>query len=82
MGQGGITFTENPIWPDESQDEYLLRLVRTVRNNLFHGGKYPYPECVVEDAARNRGLLEDSLAILDQCLAMNERLDGHFAEAA
>jgi len=25
----------------ESETQYLLRLVRDVRNNLFHGGKYP-----------------------------------------
>lgn len=26
---------------DESEEEFVLRLVSAVRNNLFHGGKYP-----------------------------------------
>ena len=32
---------ETPVRPDEETDiQFLLRMVRCVRNNLFHGGKY------------------------------------------
>jgi hypothetical protein len=37
----------------------------TVRNSLFHGGKYPYPFGPVVDVARNRQLLESSIAVLE-----------------
>jgi hypothetical protein len=67
---------------DESPDEYLLRLVRTVRNNLFHGGKYPPPIGPVQDVARNRSLLEDCLVILNHCLTLSPKLEVAFADAA
>jgi hypothetical protein len=64
----------------ECEEAYILRLVRTVRNNLFHGGKYPWPDQGVEDAARNRGLLEASLVVLNECLALNAALGETFSE--
>ncbi len=48
---GGLGWRSTPKGDGESDEQYLLRLVRIVRNNLFHGGKYPYPLCSVPDSA-------------------------------
>jgi len=55
---------------------WLLLAVRTVRNNLFHGGKFPgFP---VSDASRDRALLSNAIIILDACLKLNLEVSGHF----
>ncbi len=45
--------------------EWVLILVRRVRNNLFHGGKYTGS---LSELARDTTLLKNSLIILDACL--------------
>jgi hypothetical protein len=45
---------------------FMLRLVKTVRNNLFHGGKYQNGP--VSDPGRDRNLLEACIVILHACL--------------
>jgi len=47
-----------------SDIERVLIYVRRVRNNLFHGGKFPVPDGPVEEVARNTKLLQDALAVL------------------
>lgn len=66
----------------ESTARYILRLVQTVRNNLFHGGKYPYPAGPVSDVARNQDLLKASVSILEQCLILSAEISNFFEEAA
>jgi len=45
---------------------WLLIAVRRVRNNLFHGGKFPgFP---VSDPSRDRVLISNAIVILDACL--------------
>jgi hypothetical protein len=44
--------------PDDSDAAWLLRLVKTVRNNLFHGGKKPF------DPERDTRLLNSSIRVL------------------
>ena len=46
----------------------VVRLVKTVRNNLFHGGKHGGAGW--DDPKRTEGLLEDSIAILEQLAGM------------
>jgi hypothetical protein len=46
----------------------LLVLVRRVRNNLFHGGKYP--EGPEEKLSRDRDLMKSCLVILEECLRL------------
>ena len=56
-----------PVRPnDETDIEFLLRMVRCVRNNLFHGGKHNIG--VHEDVQRTERLLRSSLTILAACL--------------
>lgn len=64
----------------ESDERHLLRLVRDVRNNLFHGGKYPTGD-VREEDLRNRKLLEACLTILDNCRSLDPDVGGFFRTA-
>jgi hypothetical protein len=66
----------------EHEENYTLRLVKTVRNNLFHGGKYPYPSGPVPDVGRNRRLLDAAVVVLSHCLELNSALRSAFEEAA
>jgi len=66
----------------EHLEKYVLRLVRTIRNNLFHGGKYPYPLVSIDDGTRNRRLLEAGITILGQCLEFSSEVRAVFDEAA
>lgn len=63
---------------EEGDAEYLLRLVRDVRNNLFHGGKYP-DRPVSERRLRNSMLLEACVTILETCLSLDADVK-HFYE--
>src|SRR5581483_9625047 len=49
-----------------------VRVITTVRNNLFHGGKYPIPNGPVDEPARNRQLIEASLKVLECYLLLGE----------
>lgn len=49
--------------PHISDEEFMLKLLRAVRNNLFHGGKYP--DGPVEEIARDSKILISALNILD-----------------
>ncbi len=66
----------------ETEERYVLRLVVTVRNNLFHGGKYPYPIGPASDVDRNRQLLNASIIILKHCLILSPQVGAAFEEAA
>ena len=55
--------------PDEPEEVFVLRLLKTARNNLFHGGKYPDGQ--VEEVARDRAILEAGLAVLEGCFELH-----------
>jgi hypothetical protein len=77
-----LGWTETIPGNGEQDESYVLRLVRTVRNNLFHGGKYPYPAGPMVEVARNRRLLEAAITVLGQCLELSTAVRGAFEEAA
>jgi hypothetical protein len=54
---------------DESDAAYTLHLLKTVRNNLFHGGKYP--DGPIFEIARNREILRAALTVLDGCYELH-----------
>src|SRR6266850_2583883 len=62
----------------EHDEGYVLRLVRTLRNNLFHGGKYPPGP--VPDEGRNQSLLVAAIAVLGGCLDLSPGVRGAFEE--
>lgn len=71
---------ETPVRPaSESEVEFLLRMVRCVRNNLFHGGKYNNE--VHESRDRTEALLRHSLTILSACLELAPKQAAAFREA-
>ncbi len=68
--------------PGDYDERYLLRLVRTIRNNLVHGGKMPFGVGPDPDAARNRRLLEVGMVVLEQSISLSPRLRRSYEGAA
>lgn len=60
--------------------ELLIALVRRVRNNLFHGGKYN--AAMHEETARSEQLLRGGLLILEECLRVSVRVRESYDGAA
>jgi hypothetical protein len=77
---GNIEWKANSKESSESDEKYILRLIRTVRNNLFHGGKYPDPSGPMSEVGRNCKLLESSIEVLKQCLIMTPKVQQMFTE--
>jgi hypothetical protein len=67
-----------PVKKEGTQLEQILRLVKTVRNNLFHGGKFPSGP--VKDTGRDAKLLESCIIILRECLSLDKNVQRHFWE--
>lgn len=59
--------------------EYALFLLRTVRNNLFHGGKYEHGG-PVQDVARDTEILTAGMALLGECYELDNRVHLHVNE--
>jgi hypothetical protein len=74
-----LQWQKNTKRSGEGNVEYLLRLVKDVRNNLFHGGKYPY-EPVSGQALRNSKLLRSCLTILEKCLSLDANVKDFFED--
>jgi hypothetical protein len=60
------------------QLEWLLLMIRRIRNNLFHGGKYP--NFMVAEPSRDRELIMSSLLILNEALNLELRVRDEFFE--
>ncbi len=60
--------------------EQVLELVRRVRNNLFHGGKFS--DGVHNDPGRNELLLRHSLAVLHRCLELSPSVAADYDSAS
>ncbi len=72
---------ETPIQPEnETEVEFILRMVSSVRNNLFHGGKHGVG--IHNTTERTEALLRSSLVVLDECLILAPQLRQAFDEAA
>ncbi|HNT86793.1 MAG TPA: hypothetical protein PKL84_02915, partial [Candidatus Hydrogenedentes bacterium] len=64
----------------ECEEEFVLRLVRTARNNLFHGGKYP--DGPIDEVARDKAILRAALGVLDGCYRLHPGVARWVREAA
>lgn len=73
-----LDWRDTPRTQNEHDEGYTLRLVRVIRNNLFHGGKFPMRP--VADPARDKELLEAAIVVLNQCLRLNDRVRQAFEE--
>lgn len=67
-----FVWKENKKMKDETDYHWIIRSVRIVRNNLFHGGKFPW------EAIRDKKLLSHGLTILYYCLELNEDVSTAF----
>ena len=64
---------------NETDREFVLRMVRNVRNNLFHGGKYGAE--IHENVERTERLIWSSLRVLEECLGVAPEVRRCFEEA-
>lgn len=65
---------------DDSDETFTLRLLKTSRNNLFHGGKYP--DGPISEVARNQSILRAGLIILDGCYEIHAGVQRWIHDAA
>ena len=80
LANGSLAWsTDLPVDPAR-QTELLIALVRRVRNNLFHGGKYN--AALHQETARNEELLRGGILILDECLRVSSQVRAAFEGAA
>jgi hypothetical protein len=82
VAPNGMRWEPNPRRGNESDARYLLRLVRDVRNNLFHGGKYPGTDGgpISDESLRNAKLLRACLTVLNQCRSLDAAIGNAFEE--
>jgi hypothetical protein len=73
-----IRWEPNPRRDGETDGRYLLRVVRDVRNNLFHGGKYQ--DGPVAEPARDRRLVDSAISVLEACVDLEPRIRAVFEE--
>lgn len=65
---------------EEIEAVYLFRVVRDVRNNLFHGGKFG--DVPPEELERDRCLIDSATIVLESALAMDDEIREAFEQPA
>ena len=80
LQQNGVLRWSEPLkhGDGEKQLVYLCRAVSTVRNNLFHGGKFP--QLPVADPSRDQDLLRHGRELLFALVELNKNVHRHFFE--
>ena len=72
-----LSWSEPQFRTNEPLFTWLLLMVRSVRNNLFHGGKFPIAP--IQEPARDPDLLRHALTIIEACLPLDDDLCYHFS---
>ena len=81
MTDGGLAWSEPQMYNrNEPLPKWLLVMARCVRNNLFHGGKFPLIR--ISDPSRDRDLLLSAIIILRRTLAMDAAVEAIFSDLA
>jgi len=70
--EGGLGWSDPLAYASGPELVWLLRAIRTVRNNLFHGGKFPVQ--YMDDSSRDSVLLQHSLTILNACVSLDPQV--------
>ena len=80
LTSAGIAW-ETPIrsCSEKTEIEFLLRMIRCVRNNLFHGAKFNAH--VHEDVERTELLLRHSITVLEACLDLAPDVNAVYSDA-
>jgi hypothetical protein len=76
--QGQLDWSTIERESNESDIAWLLRAVRTVRNNLFHGGKFSTGP--ISDPSRDTELLQSAVIILKEIVNSDSSVARHFKE--
>ena len=71
LASGTIHWLDVPPDPNLTCAERVLLMVRRVRNNLFHGGKFLAPE---GGRDRDQLLVTHSLVVLRACLPLDAQV--------
>ncbi len=78
INNGVLVWIERQLDEDLPQTVQLSLYIRTIRNNLFHGGKFV--GVYEPDVSRNYLLINSSLIILNEWLDLHEALRSKFLE--
>lgn len=79
VGENGLAWSDPLIYKGGPELVWLLLMIRTVRNNLFHGGKFPL--IPIAEPSRDARLLQHSLAVLSACLDLDREVRRRFEES-
>lgn len=77
---GMLGWEELTRGPKDTREAWTIRLMKTVRNNLFHGGKYP--DGPIDEVERDDMLLRAALAVLKVCSELENEVHQHLRNAA
>ncbi len=80
LANGALAWSTAPPANAASEPELLVALVKRVRNNLFHGGKYNAR--MQEETARSEALLRSSIHVLEECLRVSPEVRRVYEGAA
>jgi len=72
---GALQWRDAPPEPSRSRLEQVLVMVRRVRNNLFHGGKFLDPQAT---PGRDQLLVNYSLVVLRACLPLDPKVEAAY----
>ena len=72
LNNGTVEWQDNPRRPTETDVSYLFRVVKDVRNNLFHGGKFVTG--FEPELARDRALVDKATLVLETAASVNQRV--------
>lgn len=75
---GKLDFVEHPGTKSGPELCRVYHCIRMTRNNLFHGGKFPYKP--VKEPSRNKKLIESCLIVLKEIIELDKRIENMFWE--
>ncbi len=73
-----LSFKDFEIDKGQRSTQQLLKMVKSVRNNLFHGGKHTPSTAEVNNTERNQRLIESSIVIIKACMDLDDRVKGYY----
>ncbi|MCP5078503.1 MAG: hypothetical protein GY951_10680 [Psychromonas sp.] len=71
-----VKFVNQTVDHKQKSTQQILRMVRTVRNNLFHGGKYLLDG--EQEPGRNQELVASSLTVLKACISLKVEVNASY----
>ena len=78
INNSNLIFSDFVIDSNAKKTQQLLLMVRTVRNNLFHGGKHTLENAEVNNTERNQKLIESSIVIIKACMKLNDDVSEYY----